>query len=148
MRQENILNNPMQQQRTAGIVTKAYTFARNKHKGQTYGDGDFIDHPCQVVKILASINADMNLLASGYLHDVLEDTDTTYDDLLTNFNVDIANLVREVTKTKYNTFPDLHSRRGVMLKFADRLSNLKNMQLWDDEKQLKYIRKSKFWLNK
>ena len=98
--------------------------------------------------IVACIESNFDLWKAVLFHDVLEDTDTTYDDLLTNFNVDIANLVREVTKTKYNTFPDLHSRRGVMLKFADRLSNLKNMQLWGDEKQLKYIRKSKFWLNK
>lgn len=132
--------------KTANIVTKAWGFAKIKHRGQKYGDRDFIDHPCEVVKILASVGADMNMLAAGYLVDVLEDTDTTEEELLETFGKDIADLVKECTQTDYNTFPALHSRRAVLIKFADRMSNLNNMRKWSEEKQEKYILKCKFWL--
>jgi (p)ppGpp synthase/HD superfamily hydrolase len=88
---------------------------------------------------------DESLLAAGYLHDVMEDCSVTYEELKREFNQDIADLVKEVTKSKYNTFPHLSTRRGVMLKFADRLANLSMMDDKDEQWQKRYIEKSKFW---
>lgn len=128
------------------ISRKALKFAKVKHRGQKYGKEAYITHPIATVGILASVAPqDESLLAAGYLHDILEDTDTTYEDLEKIFGKDIAGLVREVTKSKYNTFPYLSTRRGVMLKFADRLANLIMMESKDKKWQKRYIKKSRFW---
>lgn len=134
-----------------GIIQRAKAFARKHHKGQKYGEGAFIAHPLRVAKILLTYHElhvrDKNLIAAAYLHDVLEATDVTYEELERKFNEDVANLVLEVTKTDYNTFPNLHTRRGAVLKFADRMDNLINCAHWSKEEQKKYILKSKFWFS-
>lgn len=130
------------------IIEQARRFAKRKHKGQTYNNGDFMQHPEQVVKILQMITDDEQLLAAAWLHDILEDTDVTFGELVFKFGAEVADLVREVTKSGYNTFPDLSTRKGAMLKFADRLANLSNMDSWDENKQKKYIEKSRFWRKK
>ena len=98
---------------------------------------------------LQRVSNDPNLLAAAYLHDVVEDCGVTYEDLVREFNQDIADLVMEVThegdKTKGYYFPRLHSKRGIMLKFADRLSNISRMDSWSESRQNQYLRKSKFW---
>ena len=135
------------------ILTKAHSYAYFKHKGQFRDDGTtpYFSHPFQVAQILKMINHfDPNLIAAGYLHDVLEDTETTYEELLAEFNQDIADLVNEVTdegkRDSYGKyFPRLKTQRGVMLKFADRLSNLSDMSSWDEKKVQWYLNKSKFW---
>ena len=128
------------------ILRQALQFATIKHKGQLYGGQEFIIHPIATVGILeAVVPQDESLLAAGYLHDVIEDCSVTYEELKREFNQDIADLVKEVTKSKYNTFPNLSTRRGVMLKFADRLANLSMMDDKDKQWQKRYIEKSKFW---
>ena len=130
------------------LINKAFLFAQEKHKGQTYNDGEFIQHPLQTYEILKTIlPQDTNLLAAGLLHDVAEDCGVSEKTLISEFNEDVASLVYEVTKQGYNFFPRLKTRRGAILKFADRLSNLVNIQHWSAEKQAKYIVKSKFWLS-
>jgi len=130
-------------------IDKAYEFAKQKHAEQKYSGRPFIYHPLQTFRVLEIlVPDDENLLMAALLHDTLEDTKTTYDELKTMFNEDIANLVQEVTKSEYNTFPHLKTQRGVLLKFADRTSNLSNITSWDKPKQLKYIRKSRFWKTK
>ena len=134
------------------ILRQALQFATIKHKGQLYGKQEFIIHPIATVGILeAVVPQDTSLLAAAYLHDTIEDTDTTYEDLREIFGQDVADLVKEVTKvkpednTKSAYFPNLHTQRGIMLKFADRLSNLSNMQDWNEQKKQWYLNKSKFW---
>lgn len=129
------------------IIQRARTFAENAHQYQTRDQGTpFIDHPAQTAAILKMVTDDPNLIAAGWLHDTIEDTDTTYDQLVDEFNEDVADLVAAVTKTDYNTYPGLkNNRRAVMLKFADRLSNLSDMAGWDDRRRDKYIMKSMFW---
>jgi len=129
------------------IIDRARNFAVRAHMDQTRSDGtQFIDHPAQTAAILKMVTDDPNLIAAGWLHDTIEDTDTTYTQLRDEFNEDIADLVSAVTKTQYNTYPGLKdNRRAVMLKFADRLSNLSDMAGWDDRKRAKYIMKSMFW---
>lgn len=134
--------------RQTHLLSKALEYAERKHKGQEYSGRPFIYHPIQTYSILASQispKQDENLLAAAYLHDILEDTQTTLIELEQQFNKDIAGLVWEVTKSEYNTFPYLKTRRGVILKFADRLANLLNIEKWDQGRQTKFMNKSKFW---
>jgi len=135
------------------IYQKAIDFAQEKHKGQLDDSGKdyFWEHPWKVHEILELILPDdINLLCAGLLHDILEDTSTCYDELKLEFNKDIADLVLEVTKagekdSKGYYFPNLKTKRGIILKFADRISNLSRMECWDEKKQQYYLRKSKFW---
>ena len=128
------------------VIDEAYRFSRKVHKQQKYGDRPFWYHPAQVARIIKMLcPLDYELIAAAYLHDVLDDTETTPAELTELFGADIAGLVFEVTKTNYNEFPNLKTRRGVILKFADRLCNLMSMGVWDKEKQQKYIKKSTFW---
>ena len=130
------------------LVDKALDFATKKHGAQLDDNGKlYIFHPIAVAKILMQITNDENIIAAGYLHDTLEDTDTSYEELIYVFGEDIANLVKEVTKTKSNTFPNLKTQRAILVKFADRLSNLSRMEGWNDKRRKQYIAKSKFWRN-
>lgn len=132
------------------IIKRAMKFAEKKHKGQIDDDGkEFMVHPLQVYTILSTTTFDENLLAAALLHDTIEDTDTTYEDLVKAFNKDIADLVNEVThegnKIKGYYFPRLKTKRGIMLKFADRLSNISRMRSWSEQRKEHYLRRSKFW---
>ncbi len=127
------------------FVQKAWAFAKEKHKGQEYSDRPFIYHPRQVydiIKLLAP--KDENLLAAALLHDTLEDTQTTYEDLVKLFNKDVADLVREVTKTGSNTFANLKSLRATILKLADRTANYSNAHNFPPDRLEKYMLKV-FW---
>lgn len=135
------------------LINKARNFAIKKHKGKLYNNQPFMVHPEEVYSILQALlmaqnGQDDNLLASALLHDTLEDTDTSFVELVTEFGEDIADLVREVTDQGWNVFPNLKTQRGIMLKFADRLSNLSHIHEWSQENQQKYIGKSKFWKDK
>lgn len=128
------------------LLNKAYFFAKEKHKNQLYGVVGFIYHPLQVYEIIKLLcPLDINLQIAALLHDVLEDTKTSYKELEKEFNEDVTALVKEVTKSEYNTFPNLKTQRGYQLKFADRLSNLSNMQEWSERRKRKYMKKSRFW---
>ncbi len=134
------------------VVIKAMTFARNKHEGQKDDDGFpyFDTHIHQVVSILSLITNDENILAAAFLHDTLEDTNSTYEELEHEFGKVIADLVMEVTHegkkdNKGYWFPRLKSKKAILIKFADRLSNLSRMDNWDMERQIHYLKKSKFW---
>lgn len=131
----------------ANILKRALLYSKDKHKDQKYGDRPFIVHPILVAQIIELVEPnDTNLICAGYLHDILEDCkDITYENIEKEFNTDIAELVYEVTKTDYNTFPNLKTARGVVLKFADRLANLSNIAIWDEERQQRFIAKSTFW---
>ena len=131
---------------------KASVFAFSKHKGQLDDSGIsyFNAHILQVVRILKQITNDSDIISAGYLHDTLEDTDTIYDELKQEFNKRIADLVLELTHerkpdNKGYYFPRLKSRDAVLVKFADRLSNLSRMKPWDKKRQQRYIKKSNFW---
>lgn len=136
------------------IVTKAREFAKEKH-GNTLDDSGlnfFTAHPNVVALVidLVTNGKDENLIAAAFLHDVIEDTDTTYEELVKEFNQDVADLVMEVTQEGEKDshgyyFPRLKTQRGIVLKFADRLSNLTRMDSWPKQRREQYLRKSKFW---
>jgi len=133
------------------IITKAMVFAINKHKGQLDDEGkEYSLHLQQVVEILEKVTNDEDILSAGWLHDTLEDTNTTYEELVNEFGHEIAGLVMEVThegkKDSHGFyFPRLKSKSAIMIKFADRLSNLSRMSTWDEKRKEQYLKRSKFW---
>lgn len=129
-------------------LDKALNYAKKMHAGQLDDSGnDYVKAHClQVSDILSKVTEDFDLLCAAMLHDTLEDTAATYEDLEAEFGPKIAGLVREVTKID-GKFPNLKTKEGAMLKFADRLSNLSRMDCWDEERQARYLEKSSFWKN-
>ena len=137
----------------SSIEAKAAKFAKEKHKSQLSDDNTpYFNHLIQVVRILREVDKeDENLLAAGWLHDVIEDCGVEYHTLIDLFGIDAASLVMEVTHDESIIergdyyFPRLHSRRGIILKFADRLSNLNRIESWEKKRQAHYLKHSKFW---
>ena len=80
-------------------IKSAFEYAKYAHQGQKRQSGeDYIIHPLMVACILARMHGDSNTICAGLLHDTLEDTKTTKEELISLFNEDIANLVDGVTK--------------------------------------------------
>jgi len=133
------------------LVDKALEFASMKHEGQLDDQNRpyFFAHIVQVHSLLKDVTDDEEILCAGILHDTIEDTDTTYKDLVHEFNKEIADLVLELTyKGTQETgryFPLIHSRKAIVVKFADRLSNLSRMVDWPGDWQQDYLRQSVFW---
>ena len=87
------------------IVKRAYEYAANLHLGQTRQSGEpYISHPLTVAYILAEMHADRDTVCAGLLHDTLEDTNITKEDIAHDFNQNIANLVDGVTKLSKMNF--------------------------------------------
>lgn len=132
-------------------VMQAHKFARERHDGQIDDNGlPYFDHISQVVSILRQITDDDDVIIAAYLHDTIEDTNTTYEEILGLFGQTVADLVMEVTHegcadSKGYYFPRLKSQKGILIKFADRLSNLSRMERWAPKRKEQYLRKSKFW---
>ena len=145
------------------LVDKALEYASEKHKGQL-DDADrpyFFAHLAQVHSILKDVTDDEEILVAGILHDVLEDTQTSYEELETEFTPNIATIVNMVSHDKDTSagsarsyFPRLIisknkyytlEHKAILVKFADRLSNLSRMQSWNDKRKNQYMRKSQFW---
>jgi GTP pyrophosphokinase len=133
------------------IVDKALEYASDRHKGQRDDQGRpyFFAHTVQVYGILKDVSDDEEVLAAGILHDILEDSAATYEDLVHEFNKPIADLVIELTHEESGEggfyYPHLISRKAVLVKFADRLSNLSRMGDWPGDRQQQYLEMSKFW---
>ncbi len=134
------------------LAWRAAVFAKIKHLGQLddCGKDYFESHVVQVHNIVLQVTDDPEILAACYLHDTIEDTKTTYEELKENFGVRIADLVNEVTHEgekdqKGFYFPRLKSKDAMLIKFADRLSNLSRMGSWGENRRDHYLKKSKFW---
>ncbi len=133
-------------------VNRAYVFAAHAHAGQTRISGDpYITHPLAVAAILASLGMDESTLITGLLHDTVEDTDVTLDDVAHHFGEDIANLVDGVTKIGKIQFHSKEHKqaenfrkmllatakdpRVLIVKLADRLHNMRTLGYMRPEKQ-------------
>lgn len=134
------------------IVKKAYNYAANLHSGQTRQSGEpYISHPLNVAYILAEMHADRDTICAGLLHDTLEDTNTTKEDISHDFNQNIANLVDGVTKLSKMNFSSKQDQnyantrkiitgitedvRIIIIKLADRLHNMRTLQFKSEFKQ-------------
>ena len=94
------------------LIMKAYNFANEKHKNQKRISGDlYIIHPLNVAYILASIGLDDSTICAALLHDVVEDTDVTNDDLKELFGKEIADMVQGVTKLSSLQFATVEEKQ-------------------------------------
>ncbi|MDO5300900.1 MAG: bifunctional (p)ppGpp synthetase/guanosine-3',5'-bis(diphosphate) 3'-pyrophosphohydrolase [Tissierellia bacterium] len=135
------------------LVVQAYEFAKEHHEGQLRRSGEpYIMHPVNVAIILARMNMDVPTIIAGLLHDTIEDTDITYEDVRDLFGEEIADLVDGVTKLKnlnYKTKQENQAEnirkmvlamaqdiRVVIVKFADRLHNMRTLEYMNDQKRM------------
>ena len=133
-------------------VIKAYDFAKNAHEGQLRESGEpYIIHPVNVVKNLAKFHADGATLVAGMLHDVVEDTKYTINNIKKEFGSDVAKLVLGVTKINNIHFSSLNEARDanirriitslnedvriIIIKLCDRLHNMQTLKYKKEEKQ-------------
>ena len=140
------------------MIKKAYNLAKLKHENQVRKSGEpYIIHPLEVTYILAELNAGPSTLVAGLLHDVVEDTDTTLQDLKTIFNDDVASIVDGLTKIKnlkFNTTDmqtENHQKmllamakdiRVIIVKLADRLHNIRTLDAMPQEKQYRIAKET------
>ena len=134
------------------IVKRAYEYADTLHKGQMRQSGEpYISHPLKVAYILAEMHADRDTICAGLLHDTLEDTNITKEDISHDFNQNIAGLVDGVTKLSKMNFSSKQDQnyantrkiitgitedvRIIIIKLADRLHNMRTLQFKSEFKQ-------------
>ena len=134
------------------IVRKAYEYADLLHSGQFRQSGEpYIIHPLNVAYILAEMHADRDTVCAGLLHDTLEDTNVTKEDIAYDFNQNIANLVDGVTKLAKMNFSSKQDQnyantrkiitsitddvRIIIIKLADRLHNMRTLEHKSEFKQ-------------
>jgi GTP diphosphokinase / guanosine-3',5'-bis(diphosphate) 3'-diphosphatase len=146
-------------ERSLKLIERAINFAAQAHDGECRRSGDpFVLHPIEVAIILAKIRLDAETIAAALLHDVVEDSDTSYEELATLFGNRIASLVNGVTKLSRLPWSGEfdHSAREkeaqaeslrkmflamvddigvVLIKLADRLHNMRTLQFMPSEKQ-------------
>ena len=112
------------------VVTRAFEFAKEKHKGQKRLSGEeYICHPFEVAKILADLDLDVDTIAAALLHDVLEDTDTSKEELESIFGQKIAELVDGVTNLGSIDFSKLPSEDIQEAKFKSMIEDLRKFFL-------------------
>ena len=135
------------------IIQKAYEYAKSKHGEQLRKSGEpYIIHPIQVAYTLATLGMDDNTICAALLHDVLEDTDTTYADLEKEFNPEVAYMVDGVTKLSKLQYASIEEQqvenyrkmflamgkdiRVILIKLADRLHNMRTLKYLSRDRQI------------
>ena len=132
------------------LLERAYQTAEHYHRGQTRKNGDiYITHPLAVATILAELGMTEPTLCAGLLHDTVEDTSYTTEQLRADFGDEVAQLVDGVTKLDKMTYGDTAKAetirkmviamsrdiRVLVIKLADRLHNMRTLQFLSQEKQ-------------
>ena len=141
------------------LVDRAVEYARNKHKEQTRKDGSpYIIHPLAVAKIVTEMGLDMDAVLGALLHDCIEDTDASHEEIEKLFGQTVAELVEGVTKLTRANFSSTEQAqmenlrkmfmamskdiRVVLIKIADRLHNMRTMQYQTPAKQVSKCRET------
>ncbi|MFK5882990.1 MAG: bifunctional (p)ppGpp synthetase/guanosine-3',5'-bis(diphosphate) 3'-pyrophosphohydrolase [Candidatus Izemoplasma sp.] len=146
-------------------IQDAYNYAYEKHKGQYRKSGEeYINHPLDVALILSEYHTDPTTIIAGLLHDVIEDTEASYDDIVELFGEEVALLTEGVTKLgqyKFNR-PETEDEkiasqagnyqkmliamakdiRVVIVKLADRLNNIRTLKHLPSEKQIRIAKET------
>lgn len=141
------------------LINRAFDYAYKKHFGQKRISGDdYITHPLNVAMILTDINADATCLAAALLHDTIEDSDSTKEEVTELFGSDVALLVDGVTKINRLHFSNAGEQmaanqrkilvglsedvRVIIIKLADRLHNMRTLYVMPEERQKKKARET------
>ena len=141
------------------LIDRAVDYAREKHKVQKRKDGSpYIIHPLAVAQIVAEMGLDCDAILGALLHDCIEDTDASHEDIEIIFGQTVAELVEGVTKLTRANFSSSEQAqmenlrkmfmamskdiRVVLIKIADRLHNMRTMQYQTPEKQIKKCRET------
>ena len=141
------------------LIAQAVEYARDKHKDQKRKDGSpYIIHPLAVAEIVAEMGLDMDAILGALLHDCIEDTDASFDDIAKRFGTTTAELVEGVTKLTRANFSSTEEAqmenlrkmfmamskdiRVVLIKIADRLHNMRTMQYQTPAKQISKCRET------
>lgn len=134
------------------MIYVAYRLAKSAHKGQRRRSGaPYIDHPVQVARMACTLSLDTETITAALLHDVVEDTEYSYNDMKLLFGESVAELVdgvTKLTKIKYNTHDEQQVEnlrkmflamakdiRVVIIKLIDRLHNMRTLEYMSEEKQ-------------
>lgn len=134
-------------------IISAYELAKVNHQGQKRNSGeDYIIHPLHVAMILADMNMDSATIIAGLLHDTIEDTSVTYEDIEKKFGKEIAELVDGVTKLKKLNYKSKAEKqaenirkmvlamakdiRVIIVKLADRLHNMRTLEYMTEAKKI------------
>jgi GTP pyrophosphokinase len=134
------------------ILHKAYVYAAQKHRGQLRQSGEpYLSHPLNVAYILAEMNMDLDTVITGILHDTIEDTDATFEEIAELFGEDVAFLVDGVSKISQIEFKSKEEKqaesfrkmlismskdvRVIVVKLADRLHNMRTLDCLPEEKR-------------
>ena len=141
------------------MVDRAVEYAREKHKDQKRKDGSpYIIHPLAVAEIVAEMGLDLDAVLGAILHDCIEDTDASHDEIAKLFGKTTAELVEGVTKLTRANFSSTEQAqmenlrkmfmamskdiRVVLIKIADRLHNMRTMQYQSPAKQISKCRET------
>src|SRR3954454_6819811 len=141
------------------IVRKAYDFSLQHHTGQTRASGErYLVHPLEVANILAEMKLDTTAIAAGLLHDSVEDTTVTIEEITEKFGEQVAHIVEGVTKISKIDFASREEAqaenvrkmmlamvddiRVVLIKLADRLHNMRTLQHLSTERQTKIAKET------
>ncbi|MTI70961.1 MAG: bifunctional (p)ppGpp synthetase/guanosine-3',5'-bis(diphosphate) 3'-pyrophosphohydrolase [Firmicutes bacterium] len=133
-------------------IIKAYQYAEAAHEGQYRNSGEkFFIHPYNVALILSEINLDNTSIVAALLHDVIEDTNVTFEEIEKEFNTEVAHLVDGVTKLKKIKYRTKEERKAenlrkmviamakdirvIIIKLADRLHNMRTLEYMSEAKK-------------
>lgn len=147
------------QKADTAIIEKAYDYAVQAHKGQLRLSGEaFINHPLNVAAILAELELDVLTIAAAILHDVVEDTSVTLEDIRSIFGDEISLLVDGVTKLSRIEYTSKEEQqvenlrkmflamskdiRVLIIKLADRLHNMRTLSHQPKNKQKEIARET------
>lgn len=148
------LSSYMHKDEDLNLIEKAYLFAKEKHQNQFRKSGEpYINHPLNVAIILSTLHVGPNTICAGILHDTVEDTETSLDEISELFGSDIAGIVDGVTKVTELNFVSLektqaenHQKmiiamakdiRVIVVKLADRLHNMRTLEFQPKHKQIR-----------